>query len=233
VSTAQTDLANARERRDLRELPERLAPLILAAEDELENRRRMPDELVDALWEAGVFSAFTPAEVGGGEADLMDWLELIEELSRLNGSVGWNAFVQAGQTTLPPDAMRRILAGGRYIVASSFGRAAGRAHRVDGGYRVTGRWPFASGAPYATHLMGRTLVYDADDNPVMNPQLGAQAQIFAVFPREDVTVHDTWDGLGLRGTQSMDFEVHEAFVPEDFAGPTLTGPYSAPLFRGI
>jgi alkylation response protein AidB-like acyl-CoA dehydrogenase len=233
VSTAQSNPGEAREQRELDELTDRLAPLILAAADELESRRRMPDSLVDALWEAGVFSAFTPAEVGGRETDLIEWLEQIEQLSRLNGSVGWNAFVQAGQTTLPPDAMRRILAEGRYIVASSFGRAAGRAYRVDGGYRVAGRWPFASGSPYATHFMGRSLVYDTDEKPVPNPQLGGQAQVFAVFPREDVTLHDTWDGLGLRGSASMDFEVRDAFVPEDFAGPTLTGPYSAPLFRGI
>jgi len=71
------------------------------------------------------------------------------------------------------------------------------------------------------------------DNPVNDPQLLGQSQLFAVFPREDVTIHDTWDGLGLRGTQSMDFEVRDAFVPDDFAGPKLTGPYSAPLFRGI
>ena len=233
MSAARTDLAKARVRRDLRGIPGSLAPLILAAEDELENQRRMPENLVDALWEAGVFSAFTPAEVGGDEVDLMEWLELIEQLSRLNGSVGWNAFVQAGQTILPPDAMRRILAEGRYIVASSFGRAAGRAYRAEGGHRVTGRWPFASGAPHATHFIGRTLVYDADDNPVNDPQLFGQSQLFAVFPREDVTIHDTWDGLGLRGTQSMDFEVRDAFVPDEFAGPKLTGPYSAPLFRGI
>jgi alkylation response protein AidB-like acyl-CoA dehydrogenase len=193
----------------------------------------MPDELVDALYEAGVFSAFTPAEVGGVEVDLLEWIDLIEELSRLNGSVGWNAFIQAGQTALAPETMRRILAEGRYITAGAIGRAGGRAQRVDGGYRITGRWPFCSGAPYATHLIGRSLVYDEDDEPVVDPAHGGQAQLLAVFPRDDVTVIDTWDGLGLRGTQSMDFEVSDGFVPDEFAGQLLTGPYTGPLFRGV
>jgi alkylation response protein AidB-like acyl-CoA dehydrogenase len=163
----------------------------------------------------------------------MEWLELIEELSRLKGSVGWNAFIQAGQTALAPETMRRILAEGRYITAGAIGRAGGRAYRVDGGYRISGRWPFASGAPYATHLSGRSLVYDADGEPVVDPQLGGQAQVIAVFPREDVTIHDTWDGLGLRGTGSVDFEAADVFVPDEFAGHMLTGPYSGPLFRGL
>src|SRR5919204_5229235 len=83
---------------DLRQVARELAPAILAAEDSLENERRMPPELVDALWEAGVFRMFTPAEVGGLEVDLLEWLELIEELSRLNGSGGWEAFIPAGGT---------------------------------------------------------------------------------------------------------------------------------------
>jgi alkylation response protein AidB-like acyl-CoA dehydrogenase len=218
---------------DLRAIARELEPLILAAEDELENRRRIPDELVDALYDTGVFRAFTPAEVGGLEVDLLDWLELIEELSRLNGSVGWNAFIQAGQTALGPETMRRILADGRYITAGAIGRAGGRALRVEGGYRISGRWPFASGAPYAAHLSGRSLVYDAHDNPVLDPALGGQAQLIAVFPRADVTIHDTWDGLGLRGTQSVDFEVSDRFVPDEFVGETLMSPYRGPLFRGV
>jgi alkylation response protein AidB-like acyl-CoA dehydrogenase len=218
---------------DLRAVARELAPAILAAEDELENNRRMPPELVDALWEAGVFRMFTPAEVGGLEVDLLEWLELIEELSRLNGSVGWNAFIQAGQTALEPDVMRRILAEGRYITGGAVGRAGGRAVQVDGGYRITGRWPFASGAPHATHLSGRSLVYDDAGEPVIDPALGVQSQIIAVFPQADVTIHDTWDGLGLRGTQSVDYEVQDVFVPDEFVGETLQGPYTGPLYRGI
>jgi alkylation response protein AidB-like acyl-CoA dehydrogenase len=217
----------------LREIARELEPLIRAAEDELENRRRMPDELVDALYDTGVFRAFTPAEVGGLEVDLLEWMELIEELSRLNGSVGWNAFIQAGQTALAPETMRRILAEGRYITGGAVGRAGGRAVEVDGGYRISGRWPFASGAPYATHLSGRTLVYEDDGSPALDPALGVQRQVIAVFPRSAVTIHDTWDGLGLRGTQSVDYEVDDVFVPDEFVGETLTGPYRGPLFRGV
>src|ERR1041385_5325027 len=105
--------------------------------------------------------------------------------------------------------MGRSLGEARYIPGGAVGRAGGRATKVDGGYRISGRWPFASGAPHATHLSGRSLVYDTAGEPLIDPALGVQAQIIAVFPQSDVTIHDTWDGLGLRGTQSVDYEVQD------------------------
>jgi indole-3-acetate monooxygenase len=207
-----------------------LEPLIREAEAVLENERRMPDALVDALYEAGVFRAFVPAALGGLEVDLLEWLELIEELSRINGSVGWNAFINAGQAPLGLETLRRVLAETRWISAGNVGRAAGKAVRVEGGYRISGRWPFSSGAPYATYLNGRCLVYDADGAPVLVEGVG-QAQVMAAFPREAATLHDTWDGLGLRGTSSVDVEVDDLFVPEEFVGTSLVAPFDGPLYR--
>jgi alkylation response protein AidB-like acyl-CoA dehydrogenase len=210
-----------------------LEPLIVACADDLEVTRRLPGALIDALYESGVFLAFTPHEVGGREVDLLEWLDLIEELSRLNGSVGWNAFINSGITPLPAATMRRILAAGRWISAGSLGRVAGRARRVDGGYRVSGRWPFTSGAPFATYLFAGSLLYDGADAPVVDPSTGEQTVVGMVFPASDVTIHDTWDGLGLRGTTSVDFEVEDVFVPDEFvADDLIAGPYPGPLFRG-
>lgn len=209
-----------------------LEPQILASEPVIENERRLPAELVDALYDAGFFRCFLPAELGGLDPDLLDWMDAIEELSRINGSVGWNAFINAGQTALAPETMRQILAERRWMAAGNVGRAGGRAVKVDGGYRVSGRWPFSSGAGFATYLNGRSLVYDEAGEPVMVPDFG-QAQVMACFPREAATVHKTWDGLGLRGTSSHDVEVADLFVPDEFVGAGLHGPYSGPLFRTI
>ena len=210
-----------------------LEPLIRRHEDDLERARRLPDELVDALYDAGVFLAFTPREVGGLEVDLLEWLEMIWELSRINGSVGWTAFINSGITPLPADTMRRIMAGERWISAGSLGRVAGRARRVDGGYRVSGRWPFTSGAPYATYLFATSILYGDDGEPVIDPATRLPTFVGAVFPARQVTIHDTWDGLGLRGTASVDFEVDDLFVPDELvAGDLLAGPYPGALFQG-
>lgn len=219
-------------RTDLVETARSLEELIRASEPVLENERRMPVELVEALYDAGFFRCFLPAELGGRDPDLIEWMDAIEELSRINGSVGWNAFINAGQTALSPETMRRVLSEGRWIAAGNVGRAGGRAVKVDGGYRVTGRWPFSSGAGFATYLNGRSLVYDEAGDPIEIPDFGQQ-QIMAVFPREAATVHETWDGLGLRGTSSHDVEVKDLFVPDEFVGAGLHGPYPGPLFRTI
>lgn len=209
-----------------------LEPVIRRHEEALERGERMPDELVDALYEAGVFRAFLPRELGGLEVDLLEWLDLVEELSRINGSVGWNAFINAGLTQLAAGTMRRILAAERWITAGSLGRAAGRAVRVDGGYRVTGRWPFTSGAPFATYLFATALVHDADGRPVGDAS-GAPAAVACVFPAAAATIHDRWDGLGLRGTSSVDIEVRDLFVPDEFVpADPLAGPYPGRLYRG-
>ncbi|MBO0683970.1 MAG: acyl-CoA dehydrogenase family protein, partial [Candidatus Dormibacteraeota bacterium] len=168
-----------------------LEPLIRRHADEMDTARRMPDELVDALYDTGVFRAFTPRELGGLEVDLLEWMELIEELSRINGSVGWNAFINAGQTSLQPDTMRRILARERWIVAGNVGRAAGAAHRVEGGYRISGRWPFTSGAPFATHLSMLSILHDEQDQPVLDPTTQMPSRVMAIVPRSQVTIHDT------------------------------------------
>jgi indole-3-acetate monooxygenase len=96
-----------------------LEPLIRRHEDELERARRLPEELVDALHDCGVFRAFVPRELGGLEVDLLEWLDMIEELSRINGSVGWNASINAGVTPLPAATMTRGLPGGPRIGVSS------------------------------------------------------------------------------------------------------------------
>jgi indole-3-acetate monooxygenase len=211
-----------------------LEPLIRRHADGLESTRRLPDELVDALYETGVFRAFTPRELGGLEVDLLEWLDLIEELARINGSVGWNAFINAGQTSLPPETMQKILARERWIVAGNVGRAAGAARRVRGGYRISGRWPFTSGAPFATHLSTLSHLHDEQDQPVLDPATGAPTPVLAVVPRSRVTIHDTWDGLGLRGTSSVDVELRDLFVPDEYiTRQLLGGPYEGPLFQGL
>jgi alkylation response protein AidB-like acyl-CoA dehydrogenase len=213
-------------------------PLIREYEDAIENERVLPAELVDALYEAGVFATFLPRELGGLEANPIEWMEMVEEFARINGSVGWNAFINTGGTSLPPDEMRQILTKERWITAGVVGRMAGKAVKVAGGYRVSGRWPFASGAPFATYHTGVSLLYDENDAPVLNPATNTPATISATWPASQSTLHDTWDGLGLRGTGSVDIEVIDLFVPDAHAAGFFSGgrarrPYAGAIYKSI
>jgi alkylation response protein AidB-like acyl-CoA dehydrogenase len=212
-----------------------LEPLILQNAPALEEGR-IPPALVDALYDAGVFKAMLPREVGGLEAEPVDWLQLIEELTLINASVGWNAFIQSGVglTFLDPERFERfrVRGGGRLILAMNLGRMGGTAVRAEGGYRVSGRWPFASGSPFATWLGGMSLACDSGGSPVMDAS-GQPRRLLAIWPADQARLIDTWDGLGLRGTGSGDFEVSDLFVPDEQVNAELFGTsvYDRALFR--
>ena len=196
----------------------------------------IPAALVAALYDSGVFKAMLPREVGGLEAEPAEWLEMVEELTRISASVGWLAFIQSGVglTFLDPERFERFRAraGGRLILAMSLGRMGGKAFRVDGGYRISGRWPFASGSPFATWLGGMSLVCGDDGSPVIDAG-GQPRRLLAIWPADQARLIDTWDGLGLRGTGSGDFEIADLFVPDEQVNPGFYGPpaYDRALFR--
>jgi alkylation response protein AidB-like acyl-CoA dehydrogenase len=212
-----------------------LEPLIREHAAALEEGR-VPPPLVAALYDTGVFRAMLPREVGGLEAEPVEWLQMIEELARINASAGWLAFIQSGVglTFLDPERFERFRerAGGRLILAMSLGRVAGKAVRVEGGYRISGRWPFASGSPFATWLGGMSFVSDSSGSPVLDAS-GQPQRLLAIWPADQARLIDTWDGLGLRGTGSGDFEISDLFVPQDQVNPGFYGAprYDRALFR--
>jgi alkylation response protein AidB-like acyl-CoA dehydrogenase len=212
-----------------------LEPVIREHAAALEDRR-IPPGLVDALHDAGVFKAMLPHEVGGLEAEPVEWLRLIEELSRINASVGWLAFINSGVglTFLDPERFERfrVRGGGRLILAMSLGRLGGTAVKVEGGYRISGRWPFASGSPFATWLGGMSVVCREDGSPAVDAS-GQPQRLLAIWPADQARLIDTWDGLGLRGTGSGDLEIADLFVPQEQVNPGFYGKprYDRALFR--
>jgi indole-3-acetate monooxygenase len=200
--------------RSLYDIAHDLEPIIRRFEDDMERDRAIPAELSAALYDAGVFTTFTPRELGGLQVDPVEWLEMVEELSRISGAVGWLAMVNCGTVMVPRERWDDLTHHGEvpWILAGNFGRQAGVAKRVDGGYVVNGRWPFTSGSPHANFLGGAAILHDDDDQVVVAPD-GLPWMITALFPRDEVTVIDTWDGLGVRGSGSGDFEVVDGFVP--------------------
>jgi len=212
-----------------------LEPLIREHAEALDEGR-IPAPLVEALYDTGVFKAMLPREVGGLEVEPVEWLQMIEEFARMNASVGWLAFIQSGigLTFLDPERFERFRerAGGRLMIAMSLGRLGGKAVKVEGGYRISGRWPFASGSPFATWLGGMSVVCDSGGSPVLDAA-GQPQRLLAIWPADEARLIDTWDGLGLRGTGSGDFEISGLFVPDDQVNPGLYDPpiYDRALFR--
>jgi alkylation response protein AidB-like acyl-CoA dehydrogenase len=191
-----------------------LLPAIRSRREEVERARRLPRDLVDELRKTGLFSLSIPRAVGGREAAPREILRAIETVSTADGSTGWCAMVGTANN-LTAGYMNE--AGAKEVFADptvpSAGIAApiGAARPADGGYRIQGRWPFASGITHCDWLWAGCTVME-NGSPKMTPH-GPQ-MIHACVPLSDVQIHDTWFVSGLAGTGSHDVSVADAFVPE-------------------
>ena len=194
--------------------------------------RRLPDIVFRALADAGLFRLWLPAALGGPELAPAAFMKVVEAASALDGSIGWIVGNGAGMSCVAgylPEAIASDWFANPYAFIVSATGAVGSARSIPGGYLVTGRWPFGSGASHGTLFVGLAGVSDSDST-------GHPPRCY-YFTREQVTVHDTWHVSGLRGTGSSDFEVKDAFVPaeytHDFFAPTATQPGSIYRLPGL
>jgi alkylation response protein AidB-like acyl-CoA dehydrogenase len=233
-SEADNSASESGARIDVAKIVDELTPMILEYEERIEAERDLPPDLVEAMYQTGALRPLLPREYGGLECHPLDYLELVYQLARLNGSVGWLAMVQNGAAVLlHPDVMKEVVPPKRWVTAGSAGRVC-KAYLAEAGLRVTGRWPFASGTPHSTFIQALVQVVDENDKPILGEETGKPQVANVVFPREDVTYHDTWNGLGLRGTSSGDIEVTDVFVPDGYVqyGPWIDEAYTdRPLYR--
>src|SRR4051794_19449627 len=196
-----------------------LAPAIAALGNEIENGRRLPPALVDKLHEARLFRMLLPRSVGGDEVEPGAYIRATEELARADGSVGWCVSI-ANSTGLlaaymTPEAARAVWGDPRSTVAwgppnECKGRLAGD------GYRVTGRWDFASGCRHSKWLGAHGPVVEPDGSLRRYPD-GRTVLRTWLFPAEQARLLDNWNPIGLRGTASESYEIEDIFVPAEFS----------------
>ncbi len=195
----------------------KIAPLIASEGDRIERERMVPANVMKALHEAKLFRLLMPKSIGGCEADPLSYMQVLEEVSAADASTGWclgqglgcslaAAFVDRSVASKIFDTPDGVLAWGPPNGA--------KAIKTKGGYRVTGRWRFASGSPNSTWLGGHSEVCEADGSPAKDAK-GRPIMRTMLFPKEDCQIHKVWDVIGLRGTGSDDYEVKDLFVPEE------------------
>ncbi len=181
---------------------------------EAEAQGQWPRPVLDTLIQQRLFRVWLPRSVGGDELDLMDSLALMEASARVDGSFGWTVMIGSGGglfgAIIEPESAREMLAPPEAVIAGS-GMPHGRAEVVEGGYRATGRWRYASGAAHATWFTANCIVY-RDGAPVLD-SAGAPLIRAMSFPASQVAIHRTWDVSGMRATGSEDFSVDDVFVP--------------------
>jgi alkylation response protein AidB-like acyl-CoA dehydrogenase len=201
-----------------------------------ERNRRLAPPVIDALREAGLFHLFTPRALGGLETDPVTFARVVEEVSMFDSAAGWAFQVNTGAwwtSRMSPAGVDELYAEGPDLMMAASFAPPHRAEEVPGGYRVTGRGPLASVIHDSRWAFMSTIVFDGDQ-PRMTP---AGPDVVSVVMRTtDVEIIDTWDALGMRGTDSNDIEAKGVFVPESrafrFVPDSIpAAPFDGPLYR--
>jgi alkylation response protein AidB-like acyl-CoA dehydrogenase len=197
-----------------------LAPRIAAAAPGIERSRRVPDDLLDALLDAGLYRMFVPRRYGGDEAHPLAFMRTVQALARADASVAWNigqnAVCAMVAAYLEPGVAQKIFGDRRAVLAWGPAQGPARAVACEGGYRVSGRWSFASGMRQATWLGPQCPVFAADGSPHRPGDERWRKRVFLI-PASAARLEDAWDVIGLRGTASDAFEVDDLFVPEGYS----------------
>jgi alkylation response protein AidB-like acyl-CoA dehydrogenase len=207
------------EARRLIEAARSLGPTIMGLRDEIHRERRLPADLVEQLRELGFFSLFLPRQLGGLELSLTDYLKVVEEVSRVDGTVGWCVTIGGGappwlSAFLPQAVAQQIFVVDRALVAGNLA-PVGKAVSVPGGYRVNGRWAYGSGILHSAWIGTGCMVMDGS-RPRRKSDGTLEARIL-FFPTCEAEIIDTWHVGGLRGTGSHDYRVTDLFVPASHA----------------
>jgi alkylation response protein AidB-like acyl-CoA dehydrogenase len=202
-----------------------------------EAARRVPADVARLLARAGMFRMLVPRHLGGLEVQPRQLVRVLATLARGDAAAAW--CVMTGATTslmsayLEPSSAETIWSRQTLITAGVFA-PQGRAVPVDGGYRLSGRWHFASGCDNAAWLMGGALVFDGDQPRERD---GRPEILSLFFPAHQARILDTWDVAGLCGTGSHDIAVDDIVVPEEHTARVMSEPprcdgtlYRFPIF---
>jgi indole-3-acetate monooxygenase len=192
-------------------------PELAAAAPEIERQRELPEPVVAAMVERGFFRMLLPRSLGGAELLPAPYVRVVEEIAKGDASAAWCLNQGAGCSMtaayLDPAAAKEVFGGPRGILA--WGPGPGKARIVEGGYRVTATWSFASGSHNASWLGCHVPIY-AENGMQLLHRDGSPVIRTPIFPKSCAEMTDIWHVMGLRGTGSDEYSVTDLFVPEAF-----------------
>jgi alkylation response protein AidB-like acyl-CoA dehydrogenase len=211
-------------REDILARIESIRPIIERHAEDSQQLRELPEPSWRAIADAGLFGLKVPAQLGGFDADAALQIEAIERVSYFDGSAGWTLMVGLGAAGMAAgwaeeSALRLLVDGERLRRGALCLAPTGKATPVDGGYRLSGRWGFASGSHHAEWIVV-TAAVEGTSPP--------RIQSFFVDASQMV-IEDTWNVTGLKGTGSSHVTVTDIFIP---SGNVLAPAFGPPRRGG-
>ncbi|MCZ6617890.1 MAG: acyl-CoA dehydrogenase family protein [Gammaproteobacteria bacterium] len=194
-----------------------LKPIIEAHADEAEEQRHLGNEVARSMALAGLYRIAVPRSLGGGEAHPITQIKTIEAVSEIHGSTGWNLMIGIETMgilggSLTRSVTKQLYADPELVIAGTL-NPLGQAVPCDGGYRITGQWPFASGIHNAQYFWSQSIVQK--DGERLKDERGF---VFceSMVPVSQVEILDTWHVSGLRGSGSHDVRLEDVFVSTEY-----------------
>lgn len=197
------------------EAAQRIATRVAPMGPQIESTRRLPAEIVQAIEDSRIVHALAPRLDGAPQTTSLETMcRVLEALGRGDGSTGWCVMassLSAFMTNyLPIEGQRRVLSEPGSFLASVID-CGGQAHEIEGGFRVTGRWMYASSSLHARWLMGMCTVYRSGQQVLSDKGVPLKRAVF--LPASRVKVVETWNTMGLLGTGTNDFVATDVEVP--------------------
>ena len=197
-------------------LAEGLRPAVAACAAESEERRSLSPQAVALMADAGLWRMLTPRGYGGWEAGLRAQVDTVMTLSDAYPAAGWVLMVTNAHSfvagNFPPECQDEVFGASPDVRIPGTLGAQGTAVREDGGWRVSGRWQFASGIDHGDWVILGARADNLPESPIR--------AIHVIVPKRDLIVEDTWYTLGLRGTGSKDLVARDVWVPAHRSLPT-------------
>ncbi len=188
----------------------KLLPLIDEHLEYSDDHGELAPEVVEAFHENGMFKMWVPEALGGSELTPIKSLEVLEISSYGDASAGWVQMASClstgvGAAYMGESAVDALYEPGHRTVIAGQGTRPGFAKTVDGGYMLTGEWSFASGLKHGNYIHTLGIIEET-----------GEPRIFVVPVDEAELFQDSWDVLGLKGTGSIDYNIDNVFVPEEY-----------------
>lgn len=172
----------------------------------IEEKRTLPDELLEIAYDEKLFKLFVPTYLGGRMLELPEAIRLFQEASAIEGSFGWLVTIGSGGNMFVPhfkeETCQQLFSPKEAVIAGS-GHPTAIARKTEGGYYVSGEWKYCSGAPYASMFTANSKLENTEEI------------ITCIFKPSQVNILEDWDAFGLKGTGSHSIQVENVFVPDE------------------
>ena len=189
-----------------------LAAAVSSSVERIDDQRRIPEDLVRPIIDAGFFRLLLPQSLGGSELAHPDFLKIVRVFAEADASVGWcvnqNNVFSTNAVRVDRSVAEEIWGNRDTVVTNGPPRPGSLATKCPNGYRLTGTWDFSSGSSHASWVAALA--------PVRNPD-GSDTEEMRIFliHKSEVQVIDEWFVGGLRGTASLSFKTQDLFVPAE------------------